>query len=507
MIIRAQNEAPLVPDQSILQIPREQAPLGNLEGLRQEIPYQEGFIGDLWELGYIPQNLSSVYLTIAFVILSLFFFVFLRKKIQNRVQLAVLYLFTLLALGPIRLFTPIGIRSLYGVVRLGGLLLAIFLVFRLRKTKLPLLFSSPLLAPLLLYTTAVLLSYPHVLNSFAFFSSLKLLITGYLFFLVGFFSVQKIADLKLYAVFFAYAAGFVSLLMFLGFLFQNLYKSAMRALYPLGGYLKFLFDLNRGRLTPIWDIEFFGHFLLHRFVFLRTSLRWLAPLPFFLLSFVVLLSNTRYRVLILLFSLLAYLIVSQRIRIFKRLLLPAFFLLLVYVGISNLVFDVNVFERFLLSNPETDRIPLLVRSSMAQEAIAMAVQFPLTGVGLGNYGEYVTFKYRWHGHPFDPFYRLVVDVYQRPHSWFFSTVAEVGLLGFSALIWLLWRMLKEDRHLLRMLSRPSDRTTVLLFMVPTWAYLLGNAITDLYSSLALVILFWFFRGTIHRIFMVQIGVR
>src|SRR3989337_1730790 len=163
MIVHAQNEAPLVPDQSILQTPQEQAPLGILEGLRYLIPYQEGFIANLWQLGYISQKFSTFYSMVAFGVFGVLFFVLFRRRIKNSFQLWILFLFTLLAFGPIRLRMPFGVESLYGIVRFGGLAMGVFLIVRFRTLVLHFLSSSPLIPPFLLFTIALFASYPHAL--------------------------------------------------------------------------------------------------------------------------------------------------------------------------------------------------------------------------------------------------------------------------------------------------------------------------------------------------------
>ena len=494
-----QDQAPFVADPSILHEPRGQAPLGSLEGLQKSIPYQEGFIGDLWQLGYIPQKLSSLYPTLVFLILSFLFFVLLRNRVRDRIQLIIFFLFSLFVLGPIRLALPFGISSLYGVVRFGGLVLAFFLLLRSWKTAFPLLLSSPLLVPLLLYTATLLLSFLHVLDASSYMSFLNLAVTGYLFFLIGFLALERRADLRIFSTFFAVSGGVAAIMMFIAFGFKGIYQNILKALYPLEGYLKLLFDLQRGRLTPIWDIEFLGQFLLYRIFSGYRSSRIAAVFVFALLCFVVLLSNTRYRVILLLFSLAAFVVLFKKTQLLKQFFIPSILFIFLYLGISNLFLEVNVFDRFLLRDFVADRLPLSIRAEMAKESLAMAAAFPLTGVGLGNFIDYVSFKYRYHGVAFDPFYALVMDTYFYPHNWFLATLAETGVVGFGSLLWLVWRMLREDRDLLNSTHRMSDRALLSVFMIPTWAYLLGNLITNLYTSLPLVVLFWFFRGMLHRI--------
>jgi O-antigen ligase len=78
-------------------------------------------------------------------------------------------------------------------------------------------------------------------------------------------------------------------------------------------------------------------------------------------------------------------------------------------------------------------------------------------------------------------------------------LAENGLVGFFALLYLLYFFAKTDIYLYKKLKGDSH-SIFLTFSIISWLYVFANQFTPLSNSQPMVIFFWVFRGMIDRIY-------
>jgi O-antigen ligase len=216
----------------------------------------------------------------------------------------------------------------------------------------------------------------------------------------------------------------------------------------------------------------------------------------------ILLVNYRYRFLTFFVGFLAILVAVKKYRaMLLKIFIPMFlFISAFYLFISAFFGRTSLLDRFLLSNYENDVDSLRRRVVMLGQAWEVFTQFPIFGVGTGNYKDNVQVTYeRFGGRVYEPFYKILQNVYAYPHNWFVLVLAENGLVGFLILMWVLYSFFSIDAWLYKNLKNEKHLIFITLSII-SWLYVFANLFTMMHNSLPMVIIFWAFRGMIERIY-------
>lgn len=412
-----------------------------------------------------------------------------------------LFLFAifLAALGPINLGLPILVNTSWGVMRmlvLFLLFLSFYQSFREKKFK---ILESKIILPILTYLLVAILSMLLAQNLENAWEDLEVFITAILFFYLSFYYLSSKKEVWQFVYIIFGTAVLVSLASFLAFLLPSVYEILGRRFIPVDVFRKYLFDRARGRILPLWDIEMIIPFALFLAFQGKNIYKAMGGVGAAILSLAVFLSNVRYRFLVFIFGFFSYLGLTRQFRkglILLGLLVVVFGLYLIFAGPS---LGVNIIERFLLQDPLHDIHSLEIRFKMWEEAWEMFLSSPLLGVGIGNYVNKLSLKFRYHGVAFDPFYVLVIEAYSGPHNWPLLALAEMGILGLVALAWIFFSFLRQDIFLYQRIKKESEKALVLGLICSSWSFVLASLTTNITTSLAAMIFFWSLRGVITAI--------
>ncbi len=162
-----------------------------------------------------------------------------------------------------------------------------------------------------------------------------------------------------------------------------------------------------------------------------------------LLIFLSTISNFRTHLLMIFFSLIGtvYFLIPKRRNFFLFLTLFSFFIVNFLSIRLNFSPQITI-ERVSLSPEELGSI--IGRFNMWNYALEMFKSSPLTGIGLGNYYDYLPNKEKEVFSIFKEREILNRVTLINPHSIFFWQLAETGILGIFAFICLLFSFLKSD---------------------------------------------------------------
>lgn len=202
-------------------------------------------------------------------------------------------------------------------------------------------------------------------------------------------------------------------------------------------------------------------------------------------------SNTRMKVILFLYSFtLSYKLFFLKIKKINVLLsaLLIIFLILIYLSSINLI-DFRIVDRFLLTD-QNDIETITGRFKYLNEAIWLGISFPLSGVGLGNYSEYISdIGQQQFLNPSINF-NNISELNYYPHNIFFIILANSGFLGLISFILLILFFIRDDLS--------SLRYSPLLhkcFLIMFWGlFLLAN--TTPTTNFSFQLMFWFLRGVI-----------
>jgi O-antigen ligase len=157
---------------------------------------------------------------------------------------------------------------------------------------------------------------------------------------------------------------------------------------------------------------------------------------FFLALFVMvalpsLLSNFRSRVLMLALSFLASLLFLTRQKLITSLLLVISIVLLGFfsVFLLNRTFGFSFVDRFALEDKAEDVSTVELRGSNIKRAVEMASSYPLFGVGLGNYYDYLPPAKKTTASIIDWVNRESRIASTNPHNIFAQILSETGLIS------------------------------------------------------------------------------
>jgi len=214
-------------------------------------------------------------------------------------------------------------------------------------------------------------------------------------------------------------------------------------------------------------------------------------------GFTAFISNFRYRLIAFIFAFIVSTLLMKRI---KKILFFAFILIFICIfTFSELIIrDIQgytIVDRILLQSKEYDVGTITWRLYMFNESLSMAKNFPITGVGLGNFYDSLPNSFKS---------ILTLDYSQRqeiqtlallvgPHNIFFQFLAETGFVGLFVFIILLYFYLKKDIAIVKKNSTLSFQK--IPFIISFWTLIV---IAEFFPSVNLTfyIMFFLLRGMI-----------
>ena len=216
----------------------------------------------------------------------------------------------------------------------------------------------------------------------------------------------------------------------------------------------------------------------------------------------ILLVNYRYRFLTYLLGLAAVSVFTKKAAssIRRTTVILLTILGVLYFSLSMVFFRSTILDRFLVRDYYEDQVSIDRRFVMYQQAWELFLEKPILGVGLGNYKDNVQIVYsRFGGRTYEPYYKILQNVYAYPHNWFLTVLAENGIVGFAVLMWLLGMFFVMDMRLYKKLTGDPLLTFVIISVIG-WLFVFANLFTMMHVSLSMVIVFWACRGMIERMY-------
>ncbi len=490
---------------------QKQAPSYQTE-FPNDLPYDPGVTSSFFELNYFPTSGSQLLLIIPITLLVIF--LVMRRRLRSDLgQIGFVGAMALVFFGPLRLPSPLPFNTTLGMVKGMGLILGAYvgLQWVLRRVRFD-LFAMPSLLRVGLYVVSLMLSVFVMTNPTFFLQDFEIVVTGLLFFVLGYvlFTWDMGAEIILWWARLLFIPAGVVLLIFVS---NGIGKEIMALLFQRYENFVFMHDLARGRIFSVIDFEYFVPCVAAFFAYRSLRKNPSSPMQYYVLtalSFVaILLVNYRYRFLTYALGLgaISLFLKQHSVAIRKATILLVVVLGGLYMVLSFMFFRSTLLDRFLVRNYYEDQVSIDRRFVMYRQAWELFMQKPILGVGLGNYKDNVQIVYsRFGGRTYEPYYKILQNVYAYPHNWFLTVLAENGIIGFAVLMWMLYQFFLMDVRLHKVLSGDKHVTFFILSAVG-WLYVFANLFTMMHVSLPTVIVFWACRGMIERMYKERFLVR
>jgi O-antigen ligase len=414
--------------------------------------------------------------------------------LRTLLLLAIVFVF----LGPLSI-ASISSHTTIGYAKIIGVFLVVLSVVKMVQAKsIPIVYTASFI-PICLYIVSLFISVFTMTNTYFFVKDMSLIVGGLLFFYVAFHYIDEESLQKDVVTILSYATLFPSVIVLFINFFQQQGIALISGLYPRYENIVFHFDLSRGRILSIIDLEFFVPFVLYMLI---TERKKIVPIiKITLLSFSVYLTMYRYRFLTFVVGAFAYLSAIFSLVGKKMIMYTAGFLVMLfgmYMIIAVSFGKTTIIDRFLLEDKQADYDSIRRRFVMIGQAWELFMEYPVFGVGIGNYKDNVQVTYTtFGGRTYEPYYKVLQNVYAYPHNWFMQVLAENGIVGFIVLMYLLYTFASIDLRLMQKL-KGNRKLLFFAFSVSSWLYVFANQFTPLNNSQPMVIFFWLFRGIIER---------
>lgn len=218
--------------------------------------------------------------------------------------------------------------------------------------------------------------------------------------------------------------------------------------------------------------------------FLIVTLTYLAVISNFRVTFLIFLSTLPS----LFFFNISFLKKLQNILMLLLLFMAMGSVILMGMSLSKHIMSTNLIDRFSLVD-ESSKTSIETRFELMRSAIEVGSIYPLTGVGLGNFYEYVNHSQVLSQTPSQKM--LKESSYRDPHNIFFKVYAESGLLGIVAIILLLGYFISTDGKYIIKNTNPIMRSYIFVF----WSHFLYSLFNPSFA-LTYLAFFWMIRGII-----------
>ena len=226
----------------------------------------------------------------------------------------------------------------------------------------------------------------------------------------------------------------------------------------------------------------------------KPNQRILILAGFLLIVIPSLLSNFRTRMLMLAFAFLASLLflLGKKIRIKINFL--AAFVVVVYLSsiLASAITGFSFIDRLTFQHQREDTGTIEVRTKNIERATEMGLAFPIFGVGLGNYFDYLTARNFVGQSAFSWVNKETELAANNPHNIFAQIVSETGIISLLFYVAMLGYFAKVD---FESMFKPQKDYYKIAFIISFWTlfiYSLFNPTTTFsYNSI-----FWILRGII-----------
>lgn len=415
------------------------------------------------------------------------------KLIEERIFSIFLLAFIFFRLPPLNplLGKNISFINSHSLARYMVIFIFVFFIFKFYKKKLIINIDKKLIFFVLLYFITQSLSVITAINIPAFLDIYKHIAFGLLFFFISLVVLDDKNKIK-------WSIYIIALTMLINFIYQFIIYFYTESLFIFQNlfYEKywevFRLNLNRGRffvdtydsaLIPIIFIFFywFKNNLVNNFY---------KSLIVLVIIFFAAVSNFRTQLLMAISSLVGTLyVVNKNKNYFIIKLLGLFFILIMLSSVFRGFIGSSTIER--ITTPTEEEIRTITsRFDWWQQSIVMGLSFPLFGIGLNNFYEYLSPKAIINMASFGLQNKLAQITATHPHSIFFQTFAETGILGFISLLLLLVFFIKSD-----FFGLMKKNISINLIIISFWSLFMFSVLNPP-ITLQYIILFWFLRALI-----------
>jgi len=279
------------------------------------------------------------------------------------------------------------------------------------------------------------------------------------------------------------------------FWFPSFFQS-LASIFVYGKHLELVsINLERGRLF----IETYDEIAIP-FLFVLIPLckkRWQKVAVFLLFGAIVIpsfLSNFRSRILMFAFAFLASFFFLSTKKIASRVSFLISSLIIIYFTATLLssVLGFSFVDRFALRHEREDVMTIESRSDHIKESAEMGLAFPFTGIGLGNYYEYLSVSKTNSASVFGWVKKEMAIASTSPHNIFAQIVSETGVISLLFYVGMLGFFARNDSKLL-FKNKTSDITKS--FVISFWALFLYSVFNPS-TTFEYNALFWILRGMI-----------
>lgn len=415
------------------------------------------------------------------------------KGLENKIFPLLLTAFFLFRLPPFNLLPgkDISLINSQSVARYILIFILLFLMYKLYRKKLKIDIEIRIAILTLFYFITQSLSVINAISISAFLEIYKHIAFGVLFFfltLVLLDSKEKI-KMAIKILFLTIIANLIyqSIIYFnQGFLpqFQGIFYGKYWEVFSL--------NMNRGRLfVDIYDSALIP-VIFAFFLGLENNMKnnFYKSLLIILTMFFAAISGFRTHLLMVFSSILGTIYVySRNINTFLIKFLGFLFIAFILLSsLQNFIGSTSIERVVDPSEGETQTIAL--RFDWWKQSIEMGLSSPLLGIGLNNFYDYVSPKTTINMIYFGSRNRLPQITATHPHSIFFQTFAETGILGFISLLSLLIFFIIIDFKAFR-----GNNILTNLLIVSFWSLFLFSVFNPP-VTLQYIILFWFLRALI-----------
>lgn len=420
---------------------------------------------------------------------------------NNKFLALFLLILFLIEIPPLYLFFPIrnNILMSYGTAGILTTILFLFILVKVLRGDSTFVVKNkntkPLLIFFLIYFAFQTISIVNAFSLGDFVHDYKNIFIGGMFIFITVFAKENIRNLNSRIVSILLAAGIFNFFyQLLIFFLPDLFKT-LGGIFVYSGHLSLVFaNMQRGRIFIETYDEILIPFIFIFFLKMKKNKRNILFI-FLLFMMVILpsfLSDFRTRILMLVFSFSASIIIFQRIKLF-RLLIFSFLIVVVYLAyfILNSTYGYSFVDRLNFQSQTQDVETIDFRIRNIFYSYELAIKNPLTGVGLGNYYANLPIQKINFSDPNNPSSELAIAS-QNPHNIFAQILSETGFLSIFFYVFMLCYFLISDLKNIRLKKFNEYSKAFIISFWTLFVYSLFNPVVGLTYNM----LFWMLRALI-----------
>ena len=316
-----------------------------------------------------------------------------------------------------------------------------------------------------------------------------------MFLFITVFVKENVRNFHSKIIFILFATGifnfFYQLLIFFT---PDLFKT-LGGMFIYSGHLDLvLANMQRGRIFIETYDEILIPFIFIFFLKMKKNNRNILFI-FLLLMMIILpsfLSDFRTRILMLVFSFIASVVLFQRTKIF-RLFIFIFFLAVIYLAyfILNFTYGYSFIDRLNFQSQAQDVETIDFRIKNIFYSYDLGIKNPVTGVGLGNYYANLPIQKISFSDSNNPSAELAIAS-QNPHNILAQVLSETGFLSLFFYVFMLCYFLISDLKNIRLKKINEYSKAFIISFWTLFIYSLFNPVVGLTYNM----LFWMLRALI-----------